>query len=178
VEEPSSAATTTESDDKSALSSYSCITRQSSLGHREAYDIVLPEHFVDIYRTLIEEGMAHVCISGGYISQETESVVIPDGRRLRLLDDNAAADRNRRLQEGVRSGTKRLLAVRIVSATTGEEPEENLSDVTDSIFGTDMVAAELSSENATVVAQYRVVSAGNHRGNWSRNQQRGGGSGG
>lgn len=138
--------------------SYSCI--RSEQGRRRAYDIPLADDFIHAHGHEIEEGIAQICIPGGYISEDGSSVVIPQGRRLRLLDHDSSGGENRRLRQDVRRGTKKLLAIRVVSVI-GEEPTERLSNITSAIFGVDPIDAELSTEadqDATVVDQFREVS--------------------
>jgi hypothetical protein len=114
-----------------------------------------------MYKEEIEEGVARVCIPGGYVSQDSSSVIIPNERRLRLVENSPA--NQRRLQLEARLGNKKLLAVRVVSAI-GEEPEETLAEITSAIFGVDPFGTQVQSneyaQDSTVVSQYRHVSAG------------------
>jgi hypothetical protein len=135
---------------------YLCITHSP----RVSYDITLSEYLLEKYKEEIEEGDAHVCIPGGYVSEDSSSVIIPNDRRLRLVESPA---NQRRLQLEARLGTKKLLAVRVVSVI-GEEPEETLAEITDAIFGAAPFETQVQSseqaQDATVVSQYRHVSAG------------------
>ena len=134
-----------------------CITHSP----RASYDITLSEYLLEKYKEEIEEGIAHVCIPGGYISEDSSSVIIPNERRLRLVENNPA--NQRRLQLEARLGNKKLLAVRVVSVI-GEEPKESLAEITDAIFGAALFGTQVQSseyaQDSTVVSQYRHVSAG------------------
>jgi hypothetical protein len=137
---------------------YLCITHSP---RRAFYDITLSDWLLDKYKQEIEEGVAHICIPGGYISKDLSSVIIPNERRLRLVENSPA--HQRRLQLEARLGSKRLLAVRVVSVI-GEEPEETLAEITGAIFGAAPLGTQVQSnqyaQDSTVVSQYRHVSAG------------------
>jgi hypothetical protein len=136
---------------------YLCITHSP----RASYDITLSGYLLERYREEIEEDVAQVCIPGGYVSEDSSSVIIPNERRLRLIENSPA--NQRRLQLEARLGNKKLLAVRVVSAI-GEEPKETLAEITDAIFGAAPLGTQVQSneyaQNTTVVSQYRHVSAG------------------
>lgn len=142
--------------------SYSCITKISHNegGRRETYDITLTESILKEYGEEIEEGLAHICIPGGYISEDSSSVVIPNERRLRRVESTGS--NQRRLQQDALVGTKKLLAVRVVSAS-GEEPAETLAEIRGAIFGAATFGVDASNEYAqtvTAVSQFKDVSAG------------------
>jgi hypothetical protein len=136
---------------------YLCITQSP----RASYDITLSEYLLEKYKEEIEEGVAHVCIPGGHLSEDSSSVIVPNERRLRLVENSPA--NQRRLQLEARLGNKKLLAVRVVSII-GEEPAETLADITGAIFGAAPLGTQVQSneyaQNSTVVSQYRQVSAG------------------
>jgi hypothetical protein len=135
---------------------YLCITQSP----RASYDITLSEYLLEKYKEEIEEGVAYVCIPGGYVSEDSSSVIIPNERRLRLVENSPA--HQRRLQLEARLGNKKLLAVRVVS-TIGEEPAETLAEITGAIFGASPLGTQVQASeyaDSTVVSQYRDVSAG------------------
>lgn len=67
-----------------------------------------------------------------------------------------SSDHNqRRLSKEVRSGTKRLLAVRLLTNGGSEVPDETISEIQDTIFG-----SKATSTQPTVISQYAAVSHG------------------
>jgi hypothetical protein len=114
------------------------------------FDILLPKSFAKKHNKEIKSGKLHLCIPGGYLDRGVSSVVIPTGAELRLVESHT-----RELQQQtVRAGTKKLLAVRIVT-TLGEAPAESLELIQGAIFGTGPQAVD-----NTVVSQYAAVSHG------------------
>lgn len=72
-----------------------------------------------------------------------------------IMDDGHSSSHQRELSKELRSGTKRLLAVRITGLEGTEVPDETLPQIRDAIFG-----SESTGDLPTVVSQYAAVSHG------------------
>ena len=119
----------------------------------------LPQDLIDANLDALKAGEWHICIEDYTIFPDTHTVLVAEDSKILSLDDDEQDAARRHLQDQVRVGTQRLLAVRVTSAVSGEEPNETLESIEGAIFGTGPNPDNISAEG-TVVQQYAAVSHG------------------
>jgi len=113
----------------------------------------LPYDLLAANQEAIEEGEWHICIQDYKIRDNTVFVL----ENSEILDHSG----ERRLQnQNVRTGTRRLLAVRVTSAVSGQEPEESVESIEGAIFGTGSNPEGIALPEGSVVQQYAAISHG------------------
>ena len=155
-----------------------CWTKLSDQGFRESISLTLPDSFVQDHWHMIQSGRAHVCIPSDYLVISTTNndgaftnnstsrprFVVPDSAastvQLMLTDEQQGQQRRLLNTKAIRSGQKRLLAVRILGPTDEEVPSETLIDIRDNIFGPSLQTGFELEAPPTVVSQYAAVSHG------------------
>jgi len=119
----------------------------------------LPQDLVDANLDKLKAGEWHICIEDYTIFPDTHTVLVAEDSKILSLDDNDQERRRRHLQNQLRTGTQRLLAVRVTSAVSGEAPVETLESIEGAIFGTGPNPDNIAPQG-TVVQQMAAVSHG------------------
>lgn len=147
-------------DDEDNTTLY-CLTKRSGYAYRESIPSVLPAAFVEEHREAISAGTLKVSVASQYLvtdDNDVQTLVVPDQSIDALIvvrTSNNDIRERRRLSKEVRSGRKRLLAVRLLANGGTEVPPETLPDIRNAIFGS------ASTQNLpTVTSQYAAVSHG------------------
>ena len=113
----------------------------------------LPKDLLAANQEAMEEGEWHICIQD-YTIQDNTVFVLENSE---ILDHSG----ERRLQnQNGRTGTRRLLAVRVTSAVSGEEPEETVESIEGAIFGTGSNPEGIALPEGSVVQQLAAISHG------------------
>lgn len=128
---------------------YTCIADGD--GYRVPLDLELPEDLLVEHSDAIETGTAEFCVPRAY-QRDAKKLVVPPKSGLEPLSARHLQDSQTHTE--LLSGTKRLLAVRLVT-TAGEEPEESASEIQAALFGT---GPFLYTPEASVVHQYAAIS--------------------
>lgn len=117
------------------------------LGFRDTLAVTLPGSVLEEYEALIQSGAAHLCIPRRF--RVGNSIVVPEGTNVKPYQRRKLLS-----HKDYTIGTKRVLAVRITSAS-GEEPDESVEDIQAAIFGSGD-----DTSFTSVVHQYEAVSHG------------------
>ena len=136
-------------DEPSTHSRYTCFTTGHD-GHRRAYDLSLPPAITDEYADRLDCDETHMQIDQRCVDHESRSIVVTDSSQVHL----GSPPVGRRRLTASRTGTKRLLAIRVTTATK-EQPSETVEEIQGAVFG----LGELAEDN-NVLTQYEAVSHG------------------
>ena len=136
-----------------------CLTKLPETGFRDSIPLRLPASFVQENAKSVQSGNFLVSVPTEFMETNNVSrrLVVPDSRvgSLRLPSKESERRQQRRLSKEVRSGTKRLLAVRLSANGGSEVPEETVEEIQNTIFG-----SATTQNLPTVVSQYAAVSHG------------------
>ena len=150
-------------ESESEGSDLSCLTKRPHRSYREAIPLNLPTAFIIEHEKYITSGRLGFTIPVDFLQTGADGmpeIEVPskylDQLQVSIMDGDSASGHGRQLSKELRSGTKRLLAVRISALEGSEEPVETATEIRDAIFGSDNLPESLP----TVVSQYAAVSRG------------------